>query len=95
MFFFLKKNLATNMASAFMTSDSCKISYKILVDQFKLGYQLMSEIWPSNLFYSSPKDSICILSDSRVSFDSNDLKYPLTPGIRQFNLVWRHVMNLT
>ena len=87
------------MVSAFMTSDSCKISYKILVHQFKLGYQVMSEIWPSNLFYSSPKDSICILSDksnsSAVSFDSNDLKYPLTPGIRQFNLVRRHVINLT
>ena len=42
----------------------------------------MPEIWPSNLFYSSPQDSICILSDRSngptISFDSNDLKYPLT-----------------
>ena len=75
-----------------------EISYKML-DQFKNGYQVIPQIWPSNLFYSSPKDSICILSDksnsSAVSFDSNDLKYPLTPGIRQFNLVQRHVINLT
>ena len=59
----------------------------------------MPEIWPSNLFYGSPEDSICILSDESngpaISFDSNDLKYPLTPRIRQFNLVQRHVINLT
>ena len=42
------------MVLAFMTSDSWKISYKTL-DQFKNGYLVMPEIWPSNLFYSSPK----------------------------------------
>ena len=77
-----------------------EISYKIRSQtNHGGGYQVMPEIWPSNLFYSSPEDSICILSDRSngpaISFDSNDLKYPLTPRIRQFNSVQRHVINLT